>query len=135
TLAVHDRRNRVAVARPKSVAYRRERQREVVRNRPHVENVRSSSHHFSLPFAPICDGLWPCHRDAISPIVHGAHCSISRFSSYRGSSLNGAAKSWSSCEMWMLSCAQWQGVSVSTSLSSANGLHCVNRSLFLLQRQ
>src|SRR5207248_335545 len=41
--AVHDRRNRVTVARPKSVAHRRERQREVVRNRPHVLDVPRKS--------------------------------------------------------------------------------------------
>src|SRR5207248_4164286 len=42
--AAHDRRNRVAVARPKSVAHRRERQGEVVRNRrPHVLDVPRKS--------------------------------------------------------------------------------------------
>ena len=41
-LAVHDRRNRVAVAKPKSVAHRA-KQATVVRNRPHVLDVPRKS--------------------------------------------------------------------------------------------
>jgi hypothetical protein len=50
-----------------------------------VANARAISHGFALAFAPMCDRLWPCHRDATSPIVHGARRSIYRFCPCRGS--------------------------------------------------